>query len=431
MAKFEYKTLEELRQEVRKGKLNNDLLDWESSTRISNWLAKQPNQKQHAAMLHEAYQNARNDREQLKAILTALSFSEHEIESLSMDVSIENFQHKILTLEELNKQMERTIQHAKYMDNFRVAIGTISLLPAENIPTSSGWIPCEGQRFPTKYYEGLFARLGKTHGGDGKSYFAIPDLRTYHLCENYKYYIFTGVFNDIPKNAFANIKDSFSVNGIYINMILVEGGTFMMGNVNGDSDERPVHSVTLSSYYIGKFPVTQALWKAVMNDNNPSYFIGDNLPVESVSYIDCQNFIKKLNTLTGKGYRLPTEAEWEFAARGGKHSCGYTYSGSNSLSEVGWYDDNSSGTSHPVGEKEQNELGIYDMSGNVWEWCSDWKDSYNNKPPRDSTGQRVIRGGCWDYHSVSSRVTYRDSDNPNNSGNGLGFRLALSFQSNE
>lgn len=426
MPKFEYKTLEELQQEVRKGKLNEDLLDWEYSAKISEWLANLHDQAGHAAELHEAYRKTNNNKKQLKAILTALSLSEHEIESLLREVPIEAAQQTPLTLEELNKQMNTINQQTKYLDSFKAVIGTISLLPAENISTSSGWILCEGQRLPTKYYEVLFTRLGKAHGGDGESCFAIPDLRTYNLCENYKYYIFTGVFNDIPKDAFANIKDPFSVNGIYINMILVEGGTFMMGNVNGDFDEQPVHSVTLSSYYISKFPVTQALWKAVMNDNNPSSFRGDNLPVESVSYIDCQDFLKKLNTITGKEYRLPTEAEWEFAARGGRHSCNYTYSGSDSLSEVGWYDDNSSGTSHPIGEKKQNELGIYDMSGNVWEWCSDWKDSYNNRPPQNPTGQRVIRGGCWDYHSVSSRVTYRDSDNPNNSGNGLGFRLALS-----
>nr|DAO58290.1 MAG TPA: tail collar domain [Caudoviricetes sp.] len=353
MPKFEYNTLEELQQEVRKGKLNEDLLDWESSGKISEWLVKQPNHAQHATMLHEVYQNAQNEREQLKAILKALSFSKHEIKSLLEGVSIEVFQTTLPTLEELNKQVNTLNHRTVYLDNFKAVIGSISLLPVEGIPISSGWIPCEGQRLSTKYFEVLFNRLGTSHGGDGKSYFAIPNLKNNSICKNYKYYLFTGVFGNIPQKAFVDINNLFSVNGIDIDMVYVKGGTFMMGSVSGNLDEQPIHLVTLPSYYIGRFPVTQALWKAVMDGNNPSYFKGDRLPTESISYIDCENFIKRLYALTGKEYRLPTEAEWEFSAQGGEKNSGYRYSGSNSLLEVGWYNDNNAGSTHPVGKKNQ------------------------------------------------------------------------------
>lgn len=424
MPKFEYNTLEELQLEVRKGKLNEDLLDWESNAKISEWLAKQPNQAQHAALLHEVYQKAQNDSEQLKAILKALSFSEHEIESLLEGVSIEAFQKTPLTLEDLNKQVNILNHHTIYLDNFKAVIGSISLLPAEGIPISSGWIPCEGQRLSTKYFEVLFNRLGTSHGGDGKSYFAIPNLKNNSICKNYKYYLFTGIFGNIPQKAIVNIDNLFSINGINIDMILVKGGTFMMGNVNGNPDEQPMHSVTLSSYYIGKYPVTQALWKAVMDGDNPSYFKGDRLPVESVSYNDCEIFLKKINTLTGKEYRFPTEAEWEFAAQEGNRNSGYRYSGSDSLIEVGWYNENNTGSTHPVGEKRSNGLNIYDMSGNIWEWCHDWKDGYDSK---HSTVLRVIRGGSWQTSSYCCRVTFRNGAPPNNKANFIGFRLALSF----
>ncbi len=223
-------------------------------------------------------------------------------------------------------------------------------------------------------------------------------------------------------------------------MVYVEGGTFLMGaqkssssSANYDSgaysDESPVHSVTLSSYYIGKYEVTQALWEAVMGEN-PSYFEDTNLPVENVSWEDCQKFIKKLNALTGITFRLPTEAEWEYAARGGNKSKGYKYSGSNTIGDVAWYYDNSSSKTHQVGTKQANELGIYDMSGNVWEWCSDWYGSnyYSSSSQTNPTGptsgsNRVLRGGSWIINARSCRVSYRDGDTPSNRYNFYGFRL--------
>ena len=230
--------------------------------------------------------------------------------------------------------------------------------------------------------------------------------------------------------------------GICIEMVKVEGGTFMMGATKEMRDpnvsllnEEPVHQVTLTNdYYIGKYEVTQALWQAVMG-SNPSKYKGDNLPVEMVSWNDCQEFISKLNSMTGRKFRLPTEAEWEYAARGGKKSRGYQYSGSNSISDVAWYSGNCGNISgintHPVGKKQANELGIYDMTGNVWEWCQDWYGSYYSSSQTNPTGatsgsRHVNRGGSWAKNvrrsSPSCRygAIYVDRDLD------LGFRLALS-----
>ena len=219
-----------------------------------------------------------------------------------------------------------------------------------------------------------------------------------------------------------------------IEMVYVKGGTFTMGATaeqgsDAYSDEKPTHSVTLSDFYIGKYEVTQAQWRAVMG-SNPSNFQGDNLPVENVSWNDVQEFIKKLNAQTGKKFRLPTEAEWEYAARGGNQSKGYKYSGSNSISEVAWYDDNSRSKTHPVGQKAPNELGIYDMSGNVWEWCQDWysssaysSSSHNNPTGPSSGSNRVLRGGSWDNAASHSRVSDRGNNSPDDRFNRGGFRL--------
>ncbi len=221
-----------------------------------------------------------------------------------------------------------------------------------------------------------------------------------------------------------------------IEMVWVSGGTFTMGATSEQGSdafdwEKPAHSVTLSGYYIGKYEVTQKLWKAVMG-SNPSNFKGDNLPVENVSWNDVQEFIRKLNQMTGKKYRLPTEAEWEYAARGGGNSRGYKYSGSDNVGSVAWYYDNSGSTMHPVGSKTPNDLGIYDMSGNVWEWCQDWYSSnyYSSSPQRNPQGpasgsRRVERGGGWDFVAGCCRVSFRDGITPDKRGNALGFRLAL------
>lgn len=230
-----------------------------------------------------------------------------------------------------------------------------------------------------------------------------------------------------------------SGNDTDIPMVYVEGGTFTMGCTSEqgdecDDDEKPTHKVTLSSYYIGRTEVTQAQWKAVMG-SNPSDIKGDSWPVESVDFKEVIAFIRKLNAKTGKNYRLPTEAEWEFAARGGNQSKGYKYSGSDTADIVAWYGDNSSNKTHPVGTKAPNELGIYDMSGNVSEWCSDWYGYYSSFPQTNPRGgdfkfQRVYRGGCMDDVTSCVRVSYRDKISPVANPYYLGFRLACSSTKN-
>ena len=235
---------------------------------------------------------------------------------------------------------------------------------------------------------------------------------------------------------------TFTVDGVSFTMKFVEGGTFQMGATSEQgsdaySGEKPVHSVTLSNYYIGETEVTQALWKAVMG-SNPSYFKGDNLPVEKVSWNDCQEFIRKLNQKTGKNFRLPTEAEWEYAARGGKKSNEYKYAGSNSIGSVAVYEENSYNKgsnspdygTHRVKSKSPNELGLYDMSGNVWEWCQDWKGDYGSSsqtnPQGPSSGSsRVLRGGSWVSKARDCRVSRRGSDNSDNRYSHFGFRFVL------
>jgi formylglycine-generating enzyme required for sulfatase activity len=212
----------------------------------------------------------------------------------------------------------------------------------------------------------------------------------------------------------------------------------------------PVHSVTLSDFSIGKYPVTQKLWQEVMG-SNPSHFKGDDLPVEKVSWDDVQDFLKKLNAkFPGHGFRLPTEAEWEFAARGGALSKGYQYAGSDDLQEVGWFWENSGDKplssewkadlvqknncrTHPVGQKKANELGLYDMSGNVWEWCADWYGDYaaeaQKNPEGPKTGTyRVIRGGSWGGTARTCRVAFRNRVAPEYRDDDLGFRLVSSPQ---
>ena len=235
--------------------------------------------------------------------------------------------------------------------------------------------------------------------------------------------------------AFASGRETITVNGVSFDMIMVEGGTFTMGATSEQgndalNDEKPAHQVTLSDYYIGETEVTQALWQAVMG-NNPSSFKGNSNPVESVSWNDCQEFIRKLNSLTGRTFRLPTEAEWEFAARGGRESKGYKYSGSNDVDNVAWHYGNSDQTTHAVKTKSPNELGIYDMSGNVREWCQDWCGSYssnaqtNPRGPSSGSYYRVLRGGCWFNFAGWCRVSARYSNLPDYGYHEFGLRLVL------
>ena len=240
-------------------------------------------------------------------------------------------------------------------------------------------------------------------------------------------------------------------------MVFVEGGTFTMGNTDSidekskyrvDFRSKPEHEVTVSSFYIGKYEITQSQWEAVMGTTirqqhdkarAPSGFNGihgegGNYPMYYVSWNDAQEFIRRLNAGTGKKYRLPTEAEWEYAARGGNKSEGYIYSGSNVLDDVAWSSHNSSGSSHPVGSKQPNELGIYDMSGNVREWCNDWyQDGYpSSTHRRDPAGppsgsHRTERNGSWGNVWYNNQIFFRHGLDPNHRGKLIGFRVAHSL----
>ena len=241
--------------------------------------------------------------------------------------------------------------------------------------------------------------------------------------------------------------ETISVGDCRFNMVLVKGGTFTMGATEDqgddtDSDEVPTHLVTLSDYYIGETEVTQQLWTAVMGEG-PIPYDGDQHPMKNLSYDDCILFIQKLNGMTGRRFHLPTEAQWEFAARGGNLSEHYMFAGSNDIDQVGWYADNSWNQgkkspnfgNHPVGSKKPNELGIYDMSGNVWEWCHDYYSKYTPEHQKDPSGLdnssasfRVNRGGSWDYIATSSRVSNRRNRTPDFRNFNLGMRLALDAQ---
>ena len=228
----------------------------------------------------------------------------------------------------------------------------------------------------------------------------------------------------------------FEVNGITFEMVFVQGGKFVMGRtINEDydvfQDESPVHSVTIFDFYIGKTEVTQELYKAVMGEN-PSNFRAYKNPVDNVSWDDAQEFIRRLNSLTGKNFRLPTEAEWEYAARGGVKSKNYKYSGSNKIEQVAWFENNTRDAKHHrrAGVLLPNELGIHDMSGNVWEWCNDWYDDYSKDPQKNPMGPffgdfRVLRGGAYIGVPQSCRATNRSSDLPTKKSIYNGFRLAI------
>lgn len=234
------------------------------------------------------------------------------------------------------------------------------------------------------------------------------------------------------------------------NFVLVEGGTFQMGSISGESHEKPVHSVTVSDFAISEYEVTQSLYKEVMGSNPSSSNkgTGDNYPVNDVSWFDAVKFCNKLSenkgftpayTISGitvtwnknaDGYRLPTEAEWEYAARGGQMSKGYTYSGSDTVGNVAWYLVNAGRETHPVGKKQANELGLYDMAGNVYEWCWDWFGNYLNSKQSDPIGYsagsgRVLRGGSWFFSESFNRVSSRSESFPDHNSFSFGFRLVL------
>ena len=211
--------------------------------------------------------------------------------------------------------------------------------------------------------------------------------------------------------------------GVCIEMVKVEKGTISFGKgIKGIT--KFVANVS-NDYYIGKFEVTQALWQAVMG-SNPAKNKGDNLPVEKVTWTECQDFIKKLNELTGKNFRLPTALEWVYAARGGSKSSGYKYSGSNKLSEVAWFDSNSKDKTHPVGTKMPNELGLYDMSGNVWEWCQDLGKSTKKSSKSLHGASRILCGGSWSDNAKYCTSLYLDEKPEGFYSIYMGMRLALS-----
>ncbi len=217
--------------------------------------------------------------------------------------------------------------------------------------------------------------------------------------------------------------------------VKVDGGTFTMGCTPEQTDfcsiyEKPSHSVILSSFSIGKYEVTQSQWTSIMGSNPSQFSNCSDCPVEMVSWDDIQIFISSLKTKTGKNYRLPTEAEWEYAARGGNKSKGYRYSGSHNYSKVAWCENDGSTETHSVGTKKANELGIYDMSGNVYEWVNDWLGDYTDASETNPNGHssgtyRIIRGGSWKEDARFVRVPYRLNELPGNKNNDLGFRLVL------
>ncbi len=234
------------------------------------------------------------------------------------------------------------------------------------------------------------------------------------------------------------MKENLNNNSIGMQFVFIEPGSFQMGSNNGDSDEKPIHRVTISNdFYMGKYEVTQSEYESIMG-SNPSNFSGSNNPVEKVSWHDAIAFCKTLTEReqnagrlpAGARYRLPTEAEWEYCAKGGNKSKGYTYSGSDSINSVGWYSSNSGSKTNPVGQKQANELGLYDMSGNVWEWCNDWKGSYSSgsvtNPSGASSGSsRVLRGGSWNSSASDCRSALRLWCEPSNANYYFGFRVLL------
>lgn len=225
-----------------------------------------------------------------------------------------------------------------------------------------------------------------------------------------------------------------TINNLTFRMIYIQAGEFQMGASNNDlsafGDEKPAHHVLIShDYYIGETPVTQDLWNGIMN-NNPSHFVAGTNPVETVSWNDCQEFIIRLNDLSGKTFRLPTEAEWEFAARCCRSNSHQTTCKKDELGQSAWYEENADGTTHSVASKKPNELGIYDMLGNVWEWCSDRYGNYQSCAQMDPLGPssgmfRVFRGGSWAKGAIHCTITSRSGWGESDKDNNIGLRLVM------
>lgn len=249
--------------------------------------------------------------------------------------------------------------------------------------------------------------------------------------------VMLSVLNSSPQTDVSDLRH-IVINGVPLEMVYVQGGHFMMGseisNDKYDKDEYPAHGVTVSDFYIGKYEITQKQWEAVMNGANPSHYKGDNLPVENITFYNAVEFLRSLNDLTGLEFDFPTEAEWEYAARGGLKSEKYTYSGSNNLDEVAWYNHNTpSKSTKEVGLKKPNELGIYDMSGNVWEWCRDYYDPTYYQTLNDTvnpqgavlSAQRNLRGGSFQLESLDCRSTNREGYDPSAHDSDYGLRIVL------
>ena len=234
--------------------------------------------------------------------------------------------------------------------------------------------------------------------------------------------------NDLPENVKQTVLEIAS------SMVEIQGGVFDMGSYSsGVENEGPTHSVYLSDFHLAKTTITQKQWQAIMGSHelwNEQYGKGDKYPANYISYTQALEFINKLNSYSNLRFRLPTEAEWEFAALGGTLSHGFIYSGGNNADAVAWHKDNSNGTQHPVAMLSHNELGLYDMSGNVWEWCADYYGEYTdghvNNPTGPATGEkRVVRGGSFSYEASYSRCKCRNCLSPNNNSFAVGLRLAM------
>jgi formylglycine-generating enzyme required for sulfatase activity len=262
----------------------------------------------------------------------------------------------------------------------------------------------------------------------------------------------------MPKIAQTLTGGAAPVRNVPANMALVEGGTFQMGSTNGGNDEKPVHTVTVKSFYMGKYVVTQKEWRDIMGTTVAQqrdmeerswtlYGTGDNYPMYYVNWYEAVEYCNRLSLKEGlvpayrgsgdsitcdfnaTGYRLPTEAEWEYAAKGGnKNFLSYEYAGGNSVDRVAWYDGNSGSSTHPVGTKQPNDLDLYDMSGNLWEWCWDWYERYSSGSQTDPRGassgtHRILRGGSWGNSAAGVRSACRANNSPSSRGSLMGFRL--------